>query len=176
MSKRLKRFTLISPYTSDEEATVIAKSKLPALEAFTMWTGGELMCGYDYEAVAAELQESISEKTYKALFDMLEKCSNLRELGFPNNHGDVVPLLDKVAKRACGKTIEVVDLSWTAMSDGEAKTLVTALQKFPKLRELQLEGSKVSDKVTKALAKAKIPIVGNPPKGTKRYHYVVTME
>jgi uncharacterized protein (TIGR02996 family) len=182
VSETLTRFEWMSPSASGELAKILAKSKLPALEAFSIGGGGQYLANEEYEVIGEGLEatsdqeECLSSDDLEPIFKMLDKCEKLVEFGLPNFAGDMPTLFPALAKHAFVKQLRVLDLSWCDIDTDAAKALAKVLKKATSLKELRLEGTVIDAAGKKAIQAPGVELVGKPATGNERYRYIVTME
>jgi uncharacterized protein (TIGR02996 family) len=182
VSDRLTRFEWTSPSGSGDAAKALAKSKLPALEAFVIGGGGQYLANEAYEVIGEGLdgtsdQEScLDADDLEPIFDMLDDCEHLVEFGMPNFAGHMPTVFPALAKHAFVKRLRVLDLSWCDIDTDEANQLAKVLKKTTSLKELRLEGTTISAGAKKAIQGPGVELIGKPVKGNARFRYIVTME
>lgn len=164
-SKVLESFEWVTPYINADWLAPLAKSKLPALKRFVLWTG--TMVGVntiDDLDDGDEYTEGIDADAIAPIVTMLDKSSpQLRELGFVHFDGDVEALVRDLKMRGLLDRLEVLDLTGAEISAAAAKVLTSK-------KGLTLVGEASTTSLGEGV-KLRPPAA---PKGS--FRYVVTQE
>jgi hypothetical protein len=139
-TKNLEVLTWITPRLSLEEVTPLAGSVLPSLRRFELWIGGvygnddgEMHNGDPGDDLAAV--SSLPLYHLEPVLSMLDRCAQLRELGF--GHVERVgTLLAMLSGRACVGRLETLELSHIEIDD--AGELIDFMRENPSLKKLVL--------------------------------------
>jgi uncharacterized protein (TIGR02996 family) len=179
----LKRFTWIAPFVRAEEVAPLTRSKVPALEAFTIWTGAHFMRDeyvsedgdddeVDMEHGPLRLEYRLEMSSVSALLAMLDKqAPKLRELGLPHYTGGLGKLAALLAKHAVTKRIETLDLGYRAFDDEDADVILDLLRIAPNIKRLGIDGATSSSSFQRQLAK-KLAFEGEWGDSPPRYRVI----
>lgn len=183
VSTQLKQFAYVSPYVRLEEIETLAASRLPALEAFELWTGASYLVNEEMDLYAFEDlddadqerepdfddQEAIAVRELEPILAMLDATA-VTSVGFPNFAFDPGELVTAIAAHPFGHRLERLDLGRGLL----VSSLPASIGQLPALRTLVLDHVELARAAFPTLA-SRLPAL-RAARGPERYRYVITME
>jgi hypothetical protein len=183
VSDHLRHITFATPDVRVEQLEAFARSTLPRLQSFVVWTGASYYVNERDDIADASAAWRAEEGArchppdqLEPLLARLDGCADLCHLGILNHAGDVAALATAIGKHPLAARLTKLDFSHADVVDADA--LAAALTAFPVLRELVVESVKITRADQRKLEAGTRVLTGGHPMwdDQQRHRYVVTQE